>query len=143
MKEFLGQYWKHKDVPKKDCYWMLSTWYLYDIYMRWCALCIVESVDVNVTPDKRQIFMENEKILLATIKVSILLRGNFFLLATIKHRMLLLCWPLISHLHVLVFFADFPGQDLWTYCVIISISHFYGQRVPNEVVLSQWPIRYK
>lgn len=30
-----------------------------------------ESVDVNVTPDKRQIFMENEKILLATIKTSL------------------------------------------------------------------------
>ncbi|XP_056017837.1 mismatch repair endonuclease PMS2-like isoform X2 [Ostrea edulis] len=30
-----------------------------------------ESVDVNVTPDKRQIFMENEKILLATIKMSL------------------------------------------------------------------------
>ena len=28
-----------------------------------------ESVDVNVTPDKRQIFIENEKILLAVIKV--------------------------------------------------------------------------
>ncbi|XP_061191290.1 mismatch repair endonuclease PMS2-like isoform X2 [Saccostrea echinata] len=31
-----------------------------------------ESVDVNVTPDKRQIFMENEKILLAIIKTSLL-----------------------------------------------------------------------
>lgn len=29
-------------------------------------------VDVNVTPDKRQIFLENEKILLATIKASLL-----------------------------------------------------------------------
>ncbi|XP_076448637.1 mismatch repair endonuclease PMS2-like [Babylonia areolata] len=31
-----------------------------------------ESVDVNVTPDKRQIFMEGEKILLATIKTSLI-----------------------------------------------------------------------
>lgn len=29
-------------------------------------------VDVNVTPDKRQIFVENEKILLATVKASLL-----------------------------------------------------------------------
>ena len=35
-----------------------------------------ESVDVNVTPDKRQIFMEGEKILLATIKVSNLMLNN-------------------------------------------------------------------
>lgn len=31
-----------------------------------------ESVDVNVTPDKRQIFMEGEKILLATLKTSLI-----------------------------------------------------------------------
>lgn len=31
-----------------------------------------ESVDVNVTPDKRQIFLENEKLLLATIKASLI-----------------------------------------------------------------------
>lgn len=112
MQEFWGQYWKHKDVPKKrlllNAIYMISTWYLYDIYMRWCDLCIVESVDVNVTPDKRQIFMENEKILLATIKVSILLRENFFLLATIKHRMLLLCWPLISHITCTGFLCRLP-----------------------------------
>ena len=30
---------------------------------------ISEGVDVNVTPDKRQVFMEGEKILLATVKV--------------------------------------------------------------------------
>ncbi|CAC5423269.1 PMS2 [Mytilus coruscus] len=30
-----------------------------------------ESVDVNVTPDKRQVFIENEKILLAVIKTSL------------------------------------------------------------------------
>ncbi|KAL8606604.1 hypothetical protein ACOMHN_009489 [Nucella lapillus] len=30
-----------------------------------------ESVDVNVTPDKRQIFLEGEKVLLATIKTSL------------------------------------------------------------------------
>jgi DNA mismatch repair ATPase MutL len=29
---------------------------------------ILESVDVNVTPDKRQLFIENEKILLALLK---------------------------------------------------------------------------
>lgn len=29
-------------------------------------------VDVNVTPDKRQVFLENEKILLATVKASLL-----------------------------------------------------------------------
>ena len=32
-------------------------------------LIFLESVDVNVTPDKRQLFIENEKILLAVIKV--------------------------------------------------------------------------
>ncbi|CAG2217295.1 PMS2 [Mytilus edulis] len=31
-----------------------------------------ESVDVNVTPDKRQVFIENEKILLAVIKTSLI-----------------------------------------------------------------------
>ena len=30
-----------------------------------------ESVDVNVTPDKRLIFLENEKLLLACVKVII------------------------------------------------------------------------
>lgn len=40
------------------------------VYINHVVTTIVESVDVNVTPDKRQIFMENEKILLATIKVS-------------------------------------------------------------------------
>ena len=40
------------------------------VYIYHVVTTIVESVDVNVTPDKRQIFMENEKILLATIKVS-------------------------------------------------------------------------
>lgn len=29
-----------------------------------------DDVDINVTPDKRQIFINNEKLLLATIKVS-------------------------------------------------------------------------
>jgi DNA mismatch repair ATPase MutL len=28
-------------------------------------------VDVNVTPDKRQVFMDDEKLLVATIKVTI------------------------------------------------------------------------
>lgn len=32
-----------------------------------------DAVDVNVTPDKRQIFVQNEKLLLATLKV-----GFFF-----------------------------------------------------------------
>lgn len=31
-----------------------------------------ESVDVNVTPDKRQIFLDNEKLLVATVKASLL-----------------------------------------------------------------------
>ena len=31
-----------------------------------------ESVDVNVTPDKRQVFLEHEKLLLAIIKVMVL-----------------------------------------------------------------------
>lgn len=29
-----------------------------------------DNVDVNVTPDKRQVFLEGEKIILATVKVS-------------------------------------------------------------------------
>lgn len=28
------------------------------------------AVDVNVTPDKRQVFLEHEKLLVATVKVS-------------------------------------------------------------------------
>ena len=28
-----------------------------------------ESVDVNVTPDKRQVFLEGEKMILAAVKV--------------------------------------------------------------------------
>jgi DNA mismatch repair ATPase MutL len=30
-----------------------------------------KTVDVNVTPDKRKVFMDHEKLLIATIKVSI------------------------------------------------------------------------
>lgn len=29
-----------------------------------------DSVDVNVTPDKRQVFLEHEKLLIATVKVN-------------------------------------------------------------------------
>jgi DNA mismatch repair ATPase MutL len=32
-----------------------------------------DSVDVNVTPDKRQVFMDREKLLTATIKVTLML----------------------------------------------------------------------
>lgn len=28
-----------------------------------------DSVDINVTPDKRQIFLDNEKLLVATVRV--------------------------------------------------------------------------
>lgn len=31
-----------------------------------------ECVDVNVTPDKRQIFLQEEKVLLATLKTSLI-----------------------------------------------------------------------
>lgn len=44
--------------------------------LRICFVCffflIPECVDVNVTPDKRQIFLQEEKLLLATLKSSLI-----------------------------------------------------------------------
>jgi len=34
-------------------------------------LCTADSMDVNVTPDKRQILLQHEKYLLATVKASL------------------------------------------------------------------------
>lgn len=35
-----------------------------------------DSVDVNVTPDKRQIFLDNEKLLVTTVKVCSVIVSN-------------------------------------------------------------------
>lgn len=48
------------------------------------------SVDVNVTPDKRQIFVEGEQILLATLKVvkSVMcVYGYIYIWVTCHHKM--------------------------------------------------------
>ena len=41
-------------------------------------LCDADNVDVNVTPDKRQIYVQEEKLLLATIKVNIVNWAGIF-----------------------------------------------------------------
>ena len=39
-------------------------------------LCLIDSVDVNLTPDKRKILVQEEKTLLAIIKVSLCSRNE-------------------------------------------------------------------
>lgn len=54
------------------------SWDEMNVYFRFLLVfllgCCVfaECVDVNVTPDKRQIFLQEEKVLLATLKTSLI-----------------------------------------------------------------------
>ena len=41
------------------------------MFIQYIFLSFTDGVDVNVTPDKRQIFFQEEKQLLATIKVNL------------------------------------------------------------------------
>ena len=80
---------KNRNIAGYGQVFLVRAWWAEEEMLKWPTLIVwklgslitlfpftSESVDVNVTPDKRQIFMEGEKILLATIKVSNLMLNS-------------------------------------------------------------------
>ena len=48
---------------------VVRRFFLHAVYLTLCLLKILGCVDVNVTPNKRKMFIENEKLLFALVKV--------------------------------------------------------------------------